>query len=224
MFLARSRKHSPPAVVGMLLVSSLVVRCASKDAPGERVARTDAAVTGEGGRSLIQTGSGGKGTGGQIFFQTGGSDSIGPTGPIDSGPYYSCTSASVEKDCAPPASTCDGATLAFFTDSKCIDGQCQWTRQTRACAGACADGGCAPLGDASNGQADASPPCGSTIAGDASGPRTVACAIPPSVCLGRSQLLYFVNPTCVDGSCRTTAMLRYCGTCVDGGCQRNFTL
>lgn len=227
MFLAQGRKHSPPIVVGTLLVSSLVLRCASKDDSGTRLEQTDAAVTGQGGRSQISPSTGGS----RIFVGTGGNDYVPPTdGPIDSGPYYSCQPTSVEKSCPPPDPICeDATTLAFFTAATCVDGSCQWTRQTRACAGSCKDGACDAAGDASDRQRDAGALCGNTIAGDATttdvgAPRVVACAIPPSLCLGRSQLLYFVNPTCVDGSCRTTAMLRYCGTCANGSCVRNFTL
>lgn len=229
MFVAQGRKHSPPVVVGMLLVSSLIVRCASKDESGERVARTDAAVTGVGGQSQM-TGSGGKGTGGEILLQTGGSAPIRPSGPFDGGIYATCQPGSVDRICTPPKAVCqDPKTLALFTAPQCVDGTCQWTRQTLACAGTCKDGACDSAGDASSGRRDAGGRCdpasaGDASSGDANAGSAAGCDIPASICVGTSQLLYFVNPRCVDGTCRTTAVPRYCSQCVDGACVRNFTL
>jgi hypothetical protein len=216
------RRHAPLIVVGTLLASSLVLRCAKTDDSGARLAKTDAAVTGQGGQSQIWLGNGG--TGGQGFVETAGN------APVDSGPSYACRPASVAEDCPPPAPMCDGATSASFSTPRCVDGHCQWTREARVCAHACVGGSCDAAGDASNGHSDAGGRCTDVLSGadgaaDANASVAGGCDIPPAVCLSQRHMLYFVDPRCVDGACRAVAMLDDCngGWCVGGACEYNFT-
>jgi hypothetical protein len=215
LFVSGPRQHVPLLAIGTLLASSLVLRCASMDDSGGRLSQTDAAVTGEGGTGGVQ-----------IFVETGGS----PSAPVDAGPTYACRPATVEKDCPSPASTCDdGSTLAFLTAATCVDGQCQWRRRTRTCAETCTRGACDSAGDASNRdagrQCTAAASTADATAADANALATRGCDIPPSVCLGRSKMLYFVDPRCEDGACRWVAMIDDCrgGWCENGACEYNFT-
>lgn len=222
LFVSSPRQHVPLLAIGTLLASSLVLRCASMDDSGGRFSQTDAAVTGEGGRSQISTNTGGW----QFFVDTGGS---GVT-PVITG-MYRCEPATVEKNCPLPAPMCDGATtLAFLTDAKCVNFNCQWTRRTRACAHVCTSGACDPAGDASNRDRDAGTQCtalasnADATSGDARADAARGCDIPRSVCIDARYLLYFADSHCEFGTCRSVAMVRECAAgCVDGACEYNLT-
>lgn len=207
-----ARGQAPPLVVGTLLVASLVLRCASTD-----VSATGASRVKEAGAS------------GQLAAETGGAppvDSapwpVSPEGQVGSGGQegignaslnYLCESGIVDKDCPLPASFCENdATLASFGDARCVGGACQWTRRTTTCPNGCRNGACGrpPAQAAEAGAVIPCPP------GDAGG-----CELPPSMCLNSFRLLYFMNPSCLDGMCRFDAIPQSCATgrCQNGACQ-----
>lgn len=215
-FMTRFRSGGPPAVLLALLASSLLLRCANTDSESSLYSRQ---VAETGGAATIGVG----GTGGSPFRTGSGGLTIqlvaGAGGQLDAGRTFSCTPKTVERDCPLPRSTCGGAgSLAYYTDPVCVQNACQWTRHTTLCDRACNDGGCLPSFTAVPiGPIDAGTEC---AAADAS-----ACTLPPSVCLDDSNLLYFTNPRCVEGACRTDALVRACSRgCNYGGCRYPLTL
>lgn len=128
---------APPIVLGVLLSSSLLVRCASERRDASRLfSRADAAVTATGGRP-------------SILASTGGASIAGQSGYVNTGRRGTCTADTVESSCPIPDPLCvDAETLAVFTSPACVDGDCRWAARIRTCTGNCADGGCA-VADAS---------------------------------------------------------------------------
>jgi len=95
----------------------------------------------------------GTGTGGAGETDAGGTGGAGPSGDggdaPDAGP---CTPSTVATDCSLPPSICDdGSTLGYYTNASCVDGRCQWTRQTVRCTGACVNGACLGSGTTTTG-------------------------------------------------------------------------
>lgn len=218
MFAANGRRHGPPVVLGVLLVSSLVLRCASgrQEQINGRLARTDAAIWATGGQP-------------NIFVPTGGASTGAGSAPATGGAWgmdFRCTPGAVEKTCQLSRLCADATTRVVFMSPACVDGDCQWTAQMRTCAQACTDGACETAGDASNGEQSTGAQCDVAATDAALGDRDAGgCELPPSVCIGSRTLLYFDNPRCEDGLCRAEAKARECssGPCVEGACQWNVT-
>jgi hypothetical protein len=150
-----------------------------------------------------------------------------------------CHPATTARDCPLPASICsDPQTISYYTDAACVAGKCQWMRATMACPGYCSGGSCAfstttvagpPAEDSgiqgTDSGIDAGAPLatcdedagGAGAAGESGGSRT--CELPPSLCADARTLLYFANPACVKGVCKTEVHSQACATeCVNGGC------
>lgn len=216
----RVREQAPPIALGTLLVASLALRCAAMEpsssssmSPGE---------TGAGGQIIRLT----PGTGGasvaswprQPDASSGGRPATGDQAAIgEPSLNYLCESGILEKDCPLPASFCENdSTLASFTDARCLNNGCQWTRRTTTCPDGCRNGACGKS-PAEAGQAEAGTDAVPTCAPDDAS----ACELPPSVCLNSFRLLYFANPSCSDGTCRSDALPQGCGTgtCQNGACQ-----
>lgn len=79
-----------------------------------------------------------------------------------------------------------------------------------------------PLADAGIPEDAASPPTDMPCDVDASDP----CPLPPSVCYDSQWLIFYTNPTCMEGVCHFDALAMSCGNaeeCINGGCEYNFT-
>ena len=157
--------------------------------------------------------------------------SAGASGSIN---VSGCHPATAAGDCPLPASTCsDPQTIAYYTNAACVAGKCQWTRATMACPGYCSGGSCAfstttvvgpPPEDSGIPGTDSGIDAGAPLAtcdedaGDAGDAGT--CELPPSLCADARTLLYFTNPACVKGVCRTEVHSQVCEMeCVNGGCR-----
>jgi len=80
-----------------------------------------------------------------------------------------------------------------------------------------------PLADAGIPEDAASPPTDMPCDVDASD----TCPLPPSTCYDTKWLIFYTNPTCVEGVCHFDALAMSCGNveiCINGGCEYNFTL
>lgn len=159
-----------------------------------------------------------------------------PTDGAGSRPTQGCSN---DSDCQLPASTCGAPNeLDYFTEPKCMNGQCQFTMATRACN--CYSGGCQfneTVGvidvDAFAGlpppEVDASedhPTVASPDAGECSADTDAsACITPSSVCVDVRWLAYFTNAACSQNQCHWYVAYRDCGGlgCSDGGCVLNVT-
>ena len=82
----------------------------------------------------------------------------------------------------------------------------------------------APVACGSPATADAAED-GSAAEADGSGDSAAACDFPPSVCADADWLVYFENPTCLDGYCHWEKQFMRCvgASCVNGTCRRNIT-
>ena len=82
----------------------------------------------------------------------------------------------------------------------------------------------APVACGSPATADAAEDASAAEA-DGSGDSAAACDFPPSVCADADWLVYFENPTCLDGYCHWEKQFMRCvGTsCVNGTCRHNIT-
>lgn len=208
--LARLRSGAPPATFALLLVASLMLRCAKTEPTPSLIGFQPGPVarggsTGTGGASIA--------TGGlSLGVGTGGQSAVTP-------PPSECTPATADHDCPLPTSACEGTSaLAYYTSPACVYGRCQWTRLTTPCDRGCTDGGCAPAFTAvAAGNVDSGVECSSS---DAS-----TCALPASICMDATRLLYFSNPRCVAGQCQFEAHARDCSPddCQNGGCRVHFT-
>jgi len=142
-----------------------------------------------------------------------------------------------ESECQLPESTCGAPNeLDYFTEPKCINGQCQFTMATMECN--CYNGGCqfngtvgvidvdafggppGPQADASDDHPTVAPPDAGQCSADAS-----VCVTPPSVCVDGRWLAYFTNATCSQSQCQWDVDYRDCGGlgCSNGGCVMNVT-
>jgi hypothetical protein len=199
----RLRADAPPVGFAVLLLSSLLVRCATRD---------DSALTSAGVHQTGELGEGG--AGGSPILVGGG----GRWSPLEAGPPP-CTPTTADRDCPIPRPQCDGdSALAYYANPACVERACQWTRRTAPCAHGCADGGCSsPATSELDGSTDGDPECSS---GDGS-----VCAVPPSICMDDSHVLYFTNPSCVAGRCQSEAHTLDCTAhrCERGGCRYAIT-
>lgn len=222
-WLARLRRgleiQTPPLLFSVLLAASLLIRCGGKvdftgatASSGAREAGISGPVADRGGASAGgAVGAGGvvEGPGGNQTGAAGGGVvmPVAPT-PID---LANCRPSAAAEGCPLPPSACESDwTLAYYTDPACPSGSCQWTQHVRACDTPCVNGWCAPP-KAADGAA-AAEACTSVEAG--------ACPLPQSVCLDMWELLYFANPQCVAGECRSEADIEHCNNgCTNGACM-----